>query len=66
MFQHELDHLDGVLYTSKMIPESFCHITRLEDPEVRAEIEEAAINAAEQRAAMRELEETERPRLSPR
>ena len=66
VFQHELDHLDGVLYTSKMIPESFCHITRLEDPEARAEIEEAAINAAEQRAAMRELEETERPRLSPR
>ena len=28
-FQHELDHLDGILYTSKMIPESYVHLSKL-------------------------------------
>ena len=31
VFQHELDHLDGILYTSRMIPGSFAHESLVED-----------------------------------
>jgi peptide deformylase len=39
VFQHEIDHLDGVLYTSRMIPGSFTHTSVLRDPLQRSTIE---------------------------
>ena len=39
VFQHELDHLDGVLFTSRMIESSFAHLSMLRDPTRRDEIE---------------------------
>lgn len=53
-FQHELDHLDGILYTSKMIPESYVHLSKLRDAEEKSEIEDIAIAAAQKRAEERD------------
>jgi peptide deformylase len=39
VFQHEVDHLDGVLYTSRMIASSLTHVAVLRDPQAKAEIE---------------------------
>ena len=40
VFQHEYDHLDGILYTSRMIAKSFTHMDILKDDEAREAVEE--------------------------
>lgn len=40
VYQHELDHLDGRLYTSRMFEPSFAPLSELETPEQRARFEE--------------------------
>ena len=49
IFQHELDHLDGVLYTSRMIPESYSPLSVLMDERERAAIESSALQIDEER-----------------
>ena len=39
VFQHEVDHLDGVLYTERMIPSSLTHVSAMDDSSLREEIE---------------------------
>ena len=41
VFQHEMDHLDGIMYTSRMIASSFTHVSMLHDEAARDAIEEA-------------------------
>ena len=40
VFQHELDHLDGVLFTERMIPSSLTHMSIMTDDEAREAVEE--------------------------
>ena len=35
VFQHELDHLDGIVYTEKALPRSIGHLSRLHTPALR-------------------------------
>ena len=58
IFQHELDHLDGILYTSKMIPESFSHVSALtRDADYREALEQRAIRAERRRQGIPEDDE---------
>jgi peptide deformylase len=46
VFQHELDHLDGVLYTARCIPASLAHVSMLRSERTRTEIIMAAMENA--------------------
>ena len=39
VFQHEMDHLDGILYTARCIPSSISHVDELRSQSRRATIE---------------------------
>ena len=41
VFQHEIDHLDGVLFLERMLPTSLTHQSLILDPQRREEIEDA-------------------------
>jgi len=51
VFQHEFDHLNGVLYTSRMIASSFAHKSMLHTPASRDAIEELEAAALEEASA---------------
>lgn len=42
IFQHEVDHMEGILYTARMVAPSFVHMDVFNDEQARDELEEAA------------------------
>ena len=40
VFHHELDHLDGILFTARMFAPSFAHVSQLQSAHAKAALEE--------------------------
>ena len=58
-FQHELDHLDGVLYTTRCNPSSIAHVDELKSEQARAAIEREARRVVSGRGAAGPADENE-------
>ena len=69
VFQHELDHLDGILFTSRMHPGSFVHVSTLDVRENKAALEALAEAQSESQSwatTPREAPAGKRSRTNPR